>query len=242
MRRMMKALSLGLLAASVCAIAACDDGGGVDPPLPDAPVGCDPATALPSNYRPIPSVSTGTVTMIAGGNDFSIDATAGGITMSGENPYIYVNLKTGTKVDINDLDARMSTEWDFALKRSSLRMNGGDSGTGGRKVAIVPGTDLSAVTAAPTSGYTVDDFADDDCMAIQLPAGEPSSAFGFWYNYVPIDPMDPNSRNIVVPKDEIYVFERPDGSHTALKIKGYYDPMVPMMTRGAIYTVEWKQL
>jgi hypothetical protein len=233
--------TFGLLAASLSLVVACS-GGDPDIVPVDGPAGCDPATALPSNYRPIPSVSTGMVTMSASSGDFLIDATAGGSMVYGDNPYIYVDLKTGTKVDINDIDARMSTAWDIALKRSSLRINGGDSGTGGRKLAIVPGTDLAAVTAPPTSGYTVDDFADDDCTPIQLPAGEPSSAFGFWYNYVRIDPMDPESRNIVVPKDEIYVLERPDGSHTALKLKSYYDPMVPMMTRGAVYTVEWKQL
>jgi hypothetical protein len=79
-----------------------------------------------------------------------------------------------------------------------------------------------------------DDFATDDCTPNTLPAGEPSTAFGFWYDYTMGTPP------VVAPKAEIYVIKRPDGSHTALKIKDYYDPAVPM--RGAVYTATWKQL
>src|SRR4051812_3361383 len=134
---MMKALSLSLLAAPVCALAvAC---GGDSPsdqvdaaPLIDTPPGgCDLATALPANYRPIPNVSSGTVamsTMFPG--TYLVDATAGGISGSADNPYIYLDLKAGVKVAINDLDARSSMAWDVALKRASLRVNGGDSGGG----------------------------------------------------------------------------------------------------------------
>jgi hypothetical protein len=229
-------LLLGLLAASLCAAAACgDDPEIVDPPG-DGPGGCDPATILPANYRPIPTVSTGQVQVTTAGGVTSgtVDATAGGLSGAADNPYLYLDLKTGMKVAINDLDARMSTAWDISLKRASLRVNGGDSGTGGRKLAVVQAAMLSAVTAAPASGYAADDFTDANCQLITLPAGEPASAFGEWYNY------DPNT-HVVTPKSEVYVLERPDGSHTALRIITYYgDASMPM--RGAYYQVEWKQL
>jgi hypothetical protein len=230
-------LSLGLVAASFCLVAACDDGGPDIEPTPDSPGGgCDPASILPGNFRPIPLVSTGlvTVTTTGGVTSGTIDATAGGLMGSADNPYIYIDLQAGTKVAINDLDARSSTAWDIMLKRASLRVNSGDSGTGGRKLAVVPAADLAAVTAAPPSGYTVDDFADASCMLVTLPAGEPTSAFGEWYNY------DPNT-HVVTPKSEVYVLERPDGSHTALRIVTYYRSPQTMMG-GGFYTVEWKQL
>lgn len=234
---MMKALSLGLLVGSICAIAACDDGGPDIEPSADGPAGCDPATILPSNYRPIPDVSTGmveNVLMTGAITSANVDATAGGQGNSADNPYIYLDLRTGMKVEINDIDARTSMAWDIALKRASVRLNGGDSGNGGRKLAEVAAADLAAVTSAPASGYVVDDFATEDCTLVSLRAGEPSSSFGEWYDY-------DEDAHTLTPKGVAYVIERPDGSHTALRIVEYYrDPS--MFMGGGYYKLEWKQL
>ena len=234
---MTHSLSLGLLAASTCLAVAC--GGGDDDIIDagvDAPGICDPASVLPSNYRPIPKVSTGmvTVTTTAGVTSGTIDATGGGLAASADNPYIYLDLKAGTRVDINDIDARMSNAWDITLKRSSLRVNSGDSGTGGRKLAVVQAATLADVTAAPTTGYATDDFTDETCALVSQLIGEPASAFGGWYNY------DDNT-HVVTPKAEVYVVERPDGSHTALRILDFYDRSGGM-PRGGFFKVEWKQL
>jgi hypothetical protein len=70
-------------------------------------------------------------------------------------------------------------------------------------------------------------------MLDALPGGEPKSAFGEWYNY-------DEQTHAVSPKSEVYVLERNDGSRTAFRISSYYDPAMPM--RGALYSVEWKQL
>ncbi|MBX3156149.1 MAG: HmuY family protein [Deltaproteobacteria bacterium] len=218
-------------------VGACSGGSDPTPEDVDAPPTstCDPATVLPSNYRPIATVSAGavTVTTASGVTSGTIDATAGGLAGSPDNPYIYVDLAAGTKVALDDLAARTSTAWDVALKRSSLRVNGGDSGTGGRKLAVVQANDLASVTA-PSTGYTEDDFTDADCMLVGLPGGEPASAFGEWYDYDPV-------MHTVTPKAEVYVIERPGGTRTALRLVTYYgDATNPM--RGAYYQVEWKQL
>jgi hypothetical protein len=238
MRISRRSLSLGLFVMTICAVAACgDDGGGVDPPLPDGPAGCDPATVLPSNYRPIPNVSAGmveNVVMNGAVTTANLDARAGGLMGAPDNPYIYIDLKTGMKVAVNDLDARTSMTWDIALKRASVRINGGDSGRGGRQLATVAAADLAAVTAAPASGYAADDFADENCALVTLRAGEPSSAFGEWYNY-------DDQMHTLDPKAEVYVIERPDGSHTALRIVEYYMTPATFMG-GGYYQVEWKQL
>lgn len=227
---------------SLCGLAAaCDNESSDSPdaaPMPiDSPTGgCDPSTVLPANFRPIPSTAAGMVqvTTAAGVTSGTVDGTAGGVVNSADNPYLYLDLKTGMKVAINDLDARSSMAWDIAIKRASLRVNSGDSGTGGRKLAVVPAATLAEVTAPPASGYNVDDFADAACMLIALPIGDPMSAFGEWYAY---DTMT----HVVTPKSEVYVLERPDGSHTALRVITYYgDTANPM--RGAFYRVEWKQL
>lgn len=232
-------MSLSRLLPFVLATAAC--GGDSDNPstpdaMPDAPSGCDPATVLPNAFRPIPMVSTGAVTVTgttAGVTAATIDATAGGTAGSADRPYLYLDLKTGARVDIDDIAARTSSAWDIAIKRPSIRSNGGDSGTGKRTIAVVAGTSLDTV-AAPSSGYASDDFTTEDCMLDAIGLGEPRSAFGEWYDYN-ID------THVVTPKGEVYVVEREDGSRSAFRIVTYYgDTAMPM--RGAFYQVEWKQL
>ena len=207
------------------------------PPLAiDAPPGCDPQTVLPSKYRPIPLVSTGliAITTTNGVSSGTIDATAGGIANSADRPYIYINLRNGQKVEVTDLTSRSSSDWDIALKRASLRSNSGDSGTGDRKLAVVAGADLAAITAGPTSGYSTDDFTSADCMFEGTPGGEPLSVFAEWYNY-------DQATNQLSPKPEVYVVERSDGTRSAFRIVTYYgDPASAM--RGAFYRVEFKAL
>jgi hypothetical protein len=199
-------------------------------------MGCSPPSVLPANYRLIDKVATTllTVTTTAGVTSGTADATAGGIGMASENPYLYLDLKNGVKVEVNDVQARTSTAWDIGLKRSSLRLNGGDSGAGGRKSVPVAAATLAEVMAGPADGYLTDDYTTEDCKLVTIPAGEPMSAFGFWYNY------DQDNGNRVTPKPEVHVIQRPDGSRTALRIVGYYDPTNPV--RGAVYSLEWKQL
>src|SRR5262245_7286282 len=172
-----------------------DDGGGA---MPDAPGGCDPATVRPGGYRLIPMVSAGavTVTTASGVTSGTIDATAGGVNNSADNPYIYVDLRNNMKVAVNDVAARTSMDWDIALKRSSLRTNSGDSGTGARELAVVQAATLAQVTAAPASGYGSDDFATADCMLQSTLIGEPQSAFGEWYDY-------DQDTHVVTPKAEV---------------------------------------
>jgi hypothetical protein len=202
----------------------------------DARTGCDPATALPTEFRPIAEVSTGMINVTNSGGTWSgtIDATAGGLSQAADNPYIYVDLKNGVKVAIDDLAEYSDTTWDIALKRASLRSNGGDSGPGGRSISIAAGDSVDQIATPPTIGYTTDDFATDTCAFVSIPGGEPMSAFGEWYDY-------DDATHVVTPKAELYVIARPDGSHTVFRVATYYgDGTMPM--RGAFYQVEWKDI
>jgi hypothetical protein len=232
-------VNVGCRFVCIAFVLGCSGDGNNDTPAidagADAASGCDPATLLPNSYRPIPMVSTGVVTITASGAVMTatIDATAGGTANSADRPYIYVDLKTGTRVDVDDLAARSSSAWDIMLKRSSMRSNGGDSGPGKRMVAVMPGAMLATI-AAPATGYLSDDFTTADCMLDAIPGGEPKSAFGEWYDY-------DATTHAVSPKGEAYVIEREDGSRTAFRVVTYYgDTAMPM--RGAYYGVEWKQL
>lgn len=234
------------LAAAAFGLAACGDDGGSNNATPDAgvpidapPTGnsCDPATVLPTGYAPVAKVSAGlvTVTTASGVTSGTIDATAGGLAASADNPYIYVDLKNGVRVDVNDLDARTNNTWDIALKRSSLRTDGGDSGGGNRKLAVVAAATLAEVTAAPTADkFTTDKFTTADCKLDMLDGGEPKSAFGQWYDY----DVDTHT---VTPMPQVYVLERNNGSHVAFRFTTYYGDTTNTM-RGAFYAIEWKNL
>src|SRR6187549_2548388 len=46
------------------------------------------------------------------------------------SPWVYVSLATGAKLELTDLEALASRDWDLGFKRASIRTNGGDSGPG----------------------------------------------------------------------------------------------------------------
>src|SRR5690606_5345610 len=108
-------------------------------------------TALPAQWRPIAMVSAGEVVTAVDGavTTASVDASAGGMASAADNPYIYVDLESGAKADINDVESFSSTDWDIALKRSSVRANGGDSGPGDVAVSMVEAASLDEVTELP---------------------------------------------------------------------------------------------
>lgn len=206
------------------------------PAAPDANTACPSATAaLPYEWRPIDLVSTGTVQTTVNGTltEALVDATAGGYQNYPENPFIYLDLQTGTKVDVRDTDSYSSSNWDIALKRYVIRINGGDSGPGGVTAAVVlDAATLGAVTMSPPDGaFATDDWAEDDCTLNAGPLGEPMTAFGGWYEYQ-VDTM------LVVPQQWVYVIKLRDGSKRKLRVDSYYaDPGSPM--RGAYYRLQW---
>ena len=87
---------------------------------------------------PIDAVSTGEMKVLSTSGttrQLFVDASAGGAMNAAQNPWIYVNLGTGTKVAVTDPASFTSKDWDLALKRSLLRTNDGDGGPGAAGVA-----------------------------------------------------------------------------------------------------------
>jgi len=230
-----------LLAASSASLAACDgDGGAIIPvdaaPLPiDSSGGCEPATALPTQWRPIAMVSAGTVNVVEsnGVTSGTIDATAGGTAAAADSPYIYLDLTNGTKVNVTDTAALSSTAWHIAFKRASIKLNGGDSGPGMVMAASVTAATLAEVTTVP-GGLAKDDWADATCMLLAGPTGEPASVMSTWYDY-------DDQTHVLMVKGEVWVLELEPGVHRKLRITTYYGaPSQP--TRGGYYGVEWAAL
>jgi hypothetical protein len=217
-----------------------------EPTTPDAasPVGCDPISLLPNNWRPIDKVSTGTVTTTPTGQIYRavIDATAGGLPNAADNPYTYVNLITGQRVDITDVQALTSTvtdvqaltstDWHIAFKRSNIRVNGGDSGKAGLSVATVEAAALADVTAAPAAEqFGVDDWSSDACAFVGSEIQEPTTRMGTWYDY--------SETGRPTPKAVVYVMKTP-GPYVKVEVLGYTDPA--NASRSAVYTIEWTTL
>src|SRR5262245_19992451 len=77
------------------------------------------------------AVSMGQVTILeqAGGvTKLFVDASAGGIINQLTNPWVYIDFAMLARVEVTDIDADTSTEWDLAIKRPILRVNSGDGG------------------------------------------------------------------------------------------------------------------
>lgn len=241
----LRARSLIATLALIATVSACDDQPTAEPTLDAAnavdaapPDGddCDELALLPAAFRPIASRSTGMIAASVVGDvtTATIDATAGGSGASAENPYIYLDLVAGQRVEVSDVEAAASTTWHVALKRASVKLNGGDSGPGQVAAARVSAGSLAEVTAAPAT-LASDDWASDDCALVATPGGEPATVMGDWYDYDP-------STHQVSPKAEVWVIRLgADGPLRKLRIVTYYgDAANPM--RGAYYRVEWAAL
>ncbi len=129
--------------------------------------GSDSITATPP--PPVASFTTLTVDATAGG--------AGAPASDPKNKYTYVNLATGSVVDLSDADAATFSEWDIAFKRSAVRLNGGLSGPKG-VVGYFTGNNAEAYDAnkipilswfqAATAETELPDF--EAVTAAQIPA------------------------------------------------------------------------
>lgn len=196
---------------------------------------CDPTTVLPVQWRPIAMVSAGalTVTTTGGVTSGTLDATAGGTAAAADNPYLYLDLATGTKLDLTDVDALSSTAWHVGWKRAGIKLNGGDSGPGQVAAAPVAVEFLADVDAAPTA-LQQDDWVDPACALVAGPTGEPATVMSDWYAY-------DEQTHVLTPKRQVWVIRIAPDTFVKLRILTYYgDPANAM--RGAYYRLEWAPL
>ncbi len=227
----MRKLPITIVLLSIAACGSDDNPGGADgaPPSVDAaaqvadaaveydanPACPNPTGVLPLEWRPLNIVSTSVVEDLGDGS-YYIDGSAGGLPNAAENPSVYLRLEAATiaKVEITDVDALGSMQWDLAIKRSVIRSNGGDSGPGGVSVAAVDVASLDDVTTLPAEGvFSVDDWVSDDCEYISGQIGEPGSAIGVWYTY---------ANASLTPLERVYVVRRADQTAFKVKILTYY--------------------
>ncbi len=194
-------------------------------------------------------VSEGEVTTETDGEDFvtTVDATAGGFGQSDQNPWVYVKLAAdgATRVDIDDETALESMDWDMALRRFIVRLNGGDSGPSCvGAVSFIERTyeDLTEVPDGLT--FRVDDYYTDDCTIVNDSSGLPGSpqvVLGPWWEYP----------GCVATTDVPHLVQLRDGSIVKLLVERYYeDPAdqavcndtgaAPGDAVSAVFTLRWR--
>ena len=177
---------------------------------------CDYETARQDALNPQMSVSDGSVSVAGASNLLSIDASAGGMSAASNNPYVYVDLDGGQKVDVTDVEAFDDDTWDIALKRVSIRINGGDSGSASLHAAVQSASALGDVTSVPPSSeFKTDDYIDDEtCEISKTRIGHPKTIFAAWYSYN-------SNTHALEPNDEVWVAETTEGNHVKFKINSY---------------------
>lgn len=175
-------------------------------------------------------VSSGAVEVSEEGGVYSatIDASAGGTQGASSNPFVYLNLATGQKAALNDVEAALSEEWHLGFKRFIIRSNSGDSGPGGVLVTKVSNTTFDDVDSVPGNpeAYRTDDTYDASCTPELDPIGTPMTAFNYlnldnpsgsqsWYSY---------GGGISPVAGDVYVVRAPEaGVAFKLEITGWVD-------------------
>ena len=179
--------------------------------------GC--SAALRQAITLVDKVTPGTVTLLsdtAGEKLIYVDASTGGIGGQDIQPWVYLSLRTGMRVDLTDLQALSSTAWDLALKRSVLRSNSGDSGpgAGGAARATQGWAQLSAASANAIT-LQVETWFDSECTLLTDAAGSVLTTFGDWSLY-------DESTHKLTPAPAPYVVRGGDGTLYKLAILDYY--------------------
>jgi hypothetical protein len=169
----------------------------------------------------------------------TVDASAGGTANAAQNPFVYISFENGNRVDITDLASRSSMDWDIAIKRTVIRVNGGDSGPGHGAAAAVAGKTIETVAASDATAFRSDDYLDDKCNVARDPINQVQTAFSgsdlsqIWYAY----DMS-GSGQAVQPKPWVYVVKRANGKLIKLAIETYYNAQ----GRSGHYTIYWAAL
>jgi hypothetical protein len=139
-----------------------------------------------------------------------------------ENPFVYFSFETNTQVQASDT-------WDIAIKGTTILVNGGISGNGNARAALMDGA-FDEVTEIPADLI----FRQDTQESLAIPS---SSGQG-WYNY--------NFTNHTVNPipGRILLIQTHGGKYVKVEILSYYQGNPPMeevtrMTPSAYYTFQF---
>ncbi|MEZ4322298.1 MAG: HmuY family protein [Myxococcota bacterium] len=179
------------------------------PATPPTPPAVDPDTSDTA----VP-LATGTTEIAAGVWSTEVDAT---------------DAVAWVAVDLDgrgEQGPRDGSDWDVALRRYDVAVNGGASGDGGVEVLFVPDVSLTDLGTPPSSGFTTDapDVPDDDDE-------EPEHAMADWYAY-------DSTSHVLTPHPGTWVIRSTRGRTWVLAFHSYYDDA----GTSAVVTFHWTEL
>lgn len=180
-------------------MAACTGGPATEETDPPYVATCTEPTEVPCDISAdlafADAVSEGTVLTEVVDNDWvqTVDARAGGIINAPENPWLYVRFGDNgmEKVELTDLAANTSMDWDIAYHRFNMRLNGGSSGPscvqGGPATGAYDDVDLAGAEATSVATEAFYDgscvFQDEDPEEEGAPEGIPTLVLQDWWEY-----------------------------------------------------------
>ncbi len=155
--------------------------------------------------------------------------TAGGMTSTEVDgadklAWVYLSFAQGGK-EVTPADPKSSSDWDIAIRRSNIKLNGGFSGSGMVEIQAVAAKELSEVTAIPGGEYITDKKkagmgdpsmgqVDDDGTDFAFARANSISQTG-WFNY-------DTTNHVLSPAEIVWVIKT--GTKTyKLKILDYYN-------------------
>lgn len=231
--------SFAFLIVSIVFYCGCS-GGGAEETSTGGAVMADCSEERITEIGPVDKVSTGEVLIVMETPPIKtlfIDATAGGIPKQAENPWIYVNLGSAKRVDITDMAAETSVEWDLALKRAVIRTNSGDGGPGEGGAIFLKDKPFDTVsdTDAKAAMVLTEQWFDAKCVAKKDPGGYLATTFDGWYDY------GGQTTHAVTPHPGTFVVRGADGqSLYRIEIKSYYaNPDGTDGMAGASYLIQY---
>lgn len=193
---------------------------------PDANNGeCDTAAAMATAWPLHDAVAAGAITVTDEDGTWTavVDASAGGAAEAANNPFIYLDLDGGAKVDISDITATTTDDtWEFGFRRTDVFINSGDAGPGALEIALLTGVEFDDITDADIPAddlFVEEDQVDDNCEVPSDPDSRinvftvfnqlnPDTFGKSWYDY------DVSTHSITAFADHVYIVRNTDQSKT----------------------------
>lgn len=175
--------------------------------------------------------------------DSLVDSTGGGLTPTQSFVYAKFTPDGLEKVDIDDIGAFESDEWDIAFRRFVIRLN---SGVGGPSCVHVgrtaPSTDFLTLDEVPSGlQFREEEYFTDSCEYVPDGSGigSPATALSSFWTYPGCVAMTGN----------VYVVQLASGEHVKLQVRSYYSPenqaecdesgTVPMPSGAGALRIRW---
>ncbi|MET0403026.1 MAG: HmuY family protein [Cystobacter sp.] len=215
------------------------------------PVTCSEASIDKLSLRNVPStgeiVEEGTT---SGQFHTYVDARAGGSNPRESYTYARFSPQGLSRVDVDDVAALSSADWDIAFRRFVIRVNSGVSGPSCTTVARLPeGTSFDSVKAVDAAweflaeNYFTDEDPEETCQVVSAsPLGDPDTRLSTFWKYEACVAMTGN----------VFVARLADGKHVKLQVTSYYAPdqqqtcdssgKIPMPSDAARIRVRWAYL